>query len=303
MTELSREILADWQVRKTKQQKTAFIELLRSRLPGAVVEEGGLAGSRNIVLGDLARAKVVFTAHYDTCAALPFPNFLTPRNIPFYVLFNLFVALVLLAAVWLVSFAVALVSDSFWLSWLAGMAVVAAFLLLVFCGRPNPHTANDNTSGVVTLLEVWSALDERQRAETAFVFFDNEEAGLFGSAQFAKRHRRAMRDKLLVNFDCVSDGDELLLILKRRAEAAYGEALRSAFRSEGEKTVRAVKASTTLYPSDQANFPVTAALAAFRRSPLLGLYLSRIHTPRDTVFDEENIRLLRDGALRLVRTL
>ena len=45
------------------------------------------------------------------------------------------------------------------------------------------------------------------------------------------------------------------------------------------------------------------AVAAFRRVPLLGLYISRIHTPRDTVFDERNIRLLTDCSRRLVDSL
>ena len=38
MTELSRDILQDWQVRKTKAQKERFIAFLQSRLPGLRVE-------------------------------------------------------------------------------------------------------------------------------------------------------------------------------------------------------------------------------------------------------------------------
>ena len=39
---LSYEILQNWQVRKTKRQKLAFIEMMQSRIPGLRVEEGGL---------------------------------------------------------------------------------------------------------------------------------------------------------------------------------------------------------------------------------------------------------------------
>ena len=78
MTELSREILRDRQVRKTKAQKQRFIDLLQRRLPGLKVEEGGWPHCRNLVLGDPDSADVLFTAHYDTCARLPFPNFVTP---------------------------------------------------------------------------------------------------------------------------------------------------------------------------------------------------------------------------------
>ena len=87
MTELSRVILRDWQVRKTKAQKQRFIEYLQSRLPGLAVEEGGWPRCRNLVLGDPENADVVFTAHYDTCARLPFPNFITPKNLLIYLLY------------------------------------------------------------------------------------------------------------------------------------------------------------------------------------------------------------------------
>jgi hypothetical protein len=41
-------------------------------------------GGRNIVIGNPDTAKVLYTAHYDTCARLPFPNFITPKNIFIY---------------------------------------------------------------------------------------------------------------------------------------------------------------------------------------------------------------------------
>ena len=57
------------------------------------------------------------------------------------------------------------------------------------------------------------------------------------------------------------------------------------------------KSSTTLYPSDQGNFPTSVGVVALKRG-WMGLYLDRIHTPRDTVMKEENIRYLVDGAVR-----
>ena len=93
MTDLSREILRDWQVRKTKAQKLRFIDFMQSRLPGLRVEEGGLPRCRNLVLGDIESADVVFTAHYDTCAGLPFPNFITPKNLLIYLLYQLLIML------------------------------------------------------------------------------------------------------------------------------------------------------------------------------------------------------------------
>ena len=41
MTGLSEDILRDWQVRKSKTQKTRFIAFLQEKIPGLRVEEGG----------------------------------------------------------------------------------------------------------------------------------------------------------------------------------------------------------------------------------------------------------------------
>ena len=56
------------------------------------------------------------------------------------------------------------------------------------------------------------------------------------------------------------------------------------------------------YPSDQVHFPLGMGVAAFRKSKF-GLMVGRIHTGRDTVFQGENVALLRDGALRLAARL
>lgn len=306
MTELSKEILERWQVRNTKKQKAAFEEFLREKLPGLAVEEGGLVHSRNLILGDPDSAKVVFSAHYDTCTVLPFPNFLTPKNIPLYLLYNLAVCVVVFALVFAAAFLVKTLTHSFWAAYFSSLAVCMVCLLAMMAGKPNPHTANDNTSGVVSLCELYAALDEEQRKKAAFVFFDNEESGLWGSRAFLKRHKAAMQNTLLFNLDCVSDGDTMLLIQNKAARTLWGDALQTAFAGENcpaGKTVLPAKASRTLYPSDQLGFPCYTAAAAFRRSKYFGLYLSRIHTKKDTVFQEENIRLLRDGCKRLIERL
>ena len=96
MTSLSREILANWQIRKSKKQKSAFIELIQSHIPEAKVEAKG--STRNIVIGDTDSAKVIYTAHYDTCAVMPLPNFITPKNFFFYIVYQ-FVLVALMFAV------------------------------------------------------------------------------------------------------------------------------------------------------------------------------------------------------------
>lgn len=305
MTELSQTILERWQVRKTKAQKAAFAEFLCSRIPGLRVEEGGFPKSRNLVLGDVSSARLILTAHYDTCARLPFPNFITPKNIPVFLAYNLLIALPFLLVLFGVWALLLWLTDFFFLSFLAAWAAMMGSMFYVMMGGPaNPHTANDNTSGVITLCEIWAALPEERRKDVCFVFFDHEENGLLGSSHFARLHKNeGLKDTPVLNFDCVSDGDHILLVLSRAARRRCEEALAAAFPSTPEKTVVRERASRALYPSDQANFPVSIAAAALKKNRLVGLYMDRIHTKRDTVFDEANIAFLTAGTLRLLERL
>ena len=109
----------------------------------------------------------------------------------------------------------------------------------------------------------------------------------------------AMKDKLLVNFDCVSDGDNIMFVQSKKAHKAYAESLEAAFLPRGEKNMMFEKSSRVFYPSDQQHFAYGVGVAALKKAPVIGYYMDRIHTPRDTVFDERNIELLRDGAVRL----
>lgn len=305
MTELSESILSNWQVRKTKKQKTAFIEFLRSQIPGLQVEQGGFGNNRNLVLGDVKTADVILTAHYDTCAQLPFPNFISPKNIPLYLGYSLLLCIPFGLFALLINALLHLVTDNFFLLyWGTFLPTMGLMFYLFMGGKPNPHTANDNTSGVITLCELMAAMTEEQKARTAFVFFDNEENGLLGSSYFHKLHKKDGVDKkLLINFDCVSNGDHMLFVLSKQAHNIYGSAFAAAFPNTDEKTVYIEKSSNTMYPSDQGSFPLGVGVAALKKKKLVGLYMNRIHTVKDTVFQQENIAYFVEGTLRLMNSM
>lgn len=302
MTELSKIILDKWQVRKTRQQKTAFIDFMKSQIPELTVEEGGFGKNRNLVIGDVKSAQMILTAHYDTCAQLPFPNFITPKNIWLYLGYQLLIIVpcLILTAILSVVFSLFL-EDPFWAVEISYLLSFGLLLWLLMGGKPNPHTANDNTSGVIQLTEIWAKLTDEQRKNVALVFFDNEENGLLGSAYFAKLHKKDnLKDKLIFNFDCVSDGDNILLVLNKTAMAKYGEAMTAAFPATEEKSVEVT--TKAFYPSDQANFPTNAAAAALNKHKRFGLYMDKIHTKHDCVFDERNIDFLTEGTLHFLDT-
>lgn len=300
MNDIAKEILEKYQIRKKRAQKTEFIRFMQEKFPEMKVEEGGFGKNRNLVIGDPDSAKAVLGAHYDTCAVLPFPNFIMPKSILVSFLYGVLIAVPVIIISFAVSGMVMNFTDNFLLSQVVYFAVAIGIFALFFCGKPNRHTVNDNTSGVIMLTELLSEMAEEERAQYCFVFFDNEENGLLGSSFFEKKHRETMEDKLLINFDCVSDGDYLMLILNKRALPEYLEDMKAAFEHVNDKTVLTESGAKVYYPSDQKNFRKNIAAASFKKGPF-GLYMDRIHTPRDTVMDERNIEVLRDGITDFLR--
>ena len=293
MTELSQKILKEYQVRKSKKQKDAFIALLQEHYPDLIVEQSGFIKSRNLILGDVSTANTVFSAHYDTSAKLPIPNFIAPKNVLISLLYSLLLLLPMMLVLFLLNFPLnLLLPHDFWVHYVVTLITAGLLMSLMIAGPANKHNANDNTSGVITLLEIYSRLTDEQKAQTAFVFFDNEEIGLLGSSQFKKKHEKEMEDKLLINFDCVADGDYFLLAVTKDAEKIHGEMLKKIFATTPAKEITFGQADKIFYPSDHIGFTKAVSVAAFHKKKFIGHYLSRIHTGRDTVFDESNIELL-----------
>ena len=306
-------ILENYQVRKSKKQKDDFIELVssyaRTKCYPCRVEKG-LFGARNIVVGDPEKAKVVYTAHYDTCPQLPVPNFITPKKFSIYLMYQLLLTLGIFAIYFALCFLAGLVlgavlaifnADPEVIEPFAGLIACVCFLaifLLFFAGPANKHTANDNTSGVVTLLEAMRKMPEDKLERAAFIFFDHEESGLFGSAGYAAKHKKEKKDKLFVNFDCVSDGNHILFVLRKGAKNDRA-LLERYFRSNEDFNVEILDKGV-FYPSDQMNFNRGVGVAALKYSKRLNtLYMNRIHTKKDIIFEEKNIEFLSDGAVNM----
>lgn len=302
--ELEREILEHYQARKTKKQKTTFIGLLQSHYPELKIEEGGFPKNRNLILGDVDGAEVLLTAHYDTCNMSLLPNLMVPLKPWFRSVYSLLVVGPMLAIALLAGWLVFDRTGSQDLMLAVYLAVyIALFVFKFIWGIPNRHTANDNTSGVLTLLRIYSQLSGEEKAKVALVFFDNEEYGCRGSGWMYRQRKAAMQEKLVMNFDCVSDGDHFLLISTQSAKKAHGQALERCFTPTEQKEVSFADAKKASLSSDHKHFPRSVGIAAMHRNRWLGLCTGRIHTPRDRVFQEENITYLADRTRAFIETL
>lgn len=303
-------LLSHYGVRKTDEQKRAFIDWTFSYAQEigieARVEEGGkYIRSRNIVFGDVDKARTIITAHYDTCARMPVSNFSTPGNLPVMVLSEaaLFVGVGVIG--WLCGRALKRLLLAAMLPGMAAQAlsvlggIVTALLLvaMMLVGPANRHNANDNTSGVLLLLLLMESL--AKSPGVAFVLFDNEEKGLLGAAAFIKAHPQAAR-RYLLNLDCVGDGNSLLFTgTKSGMLMPQAKRLLAALKELApERSMKAVSGEFPrwIYPSDQMLFPRGTALAALKGKRIL--YLDRIHTDKDTVLDAVPVVCFHDAIVK-----
>lgn len=278
-------------------QKQAFRDAVQGyaeRLGYRYNIEKGTLGCCNIVIGDPERSEYLVTAHYDTCARMWLPNMVTPCNHFVYLAYQFLLVGIYLVLSVAAGLLLGLLLGGAFASGVA-LAVYWLLLLLMMVGPANPSNVNDNTSGVITLLEIARTLPENQRHKVCFVLFDLEEVGLIGSASYRKKHRKATNRQLVLNMDCVGDGDHLRIFptKKLRRDRKKLISLYKACGSFGKKNLLVHEKGMYIYPSDQVNFPYGAAIAAFHKGKHLGLYYSRIHTPKDTVLDLTSINILR----------
>ena len=179
------------------------------------------------------------------------------------------------------------------------------FILLI--AVKNPHNHNDNTSGCIGVYNAAAILAENPdlRKDCAFVLFDMEEQGLFGSGAFAKWRRKnfpGAEDSHVFNLDCIADGDLLILASKKKPAALKErESLAEFFQGEGFDVMQKVS-SLAGYLSDHAKFKKGVMFAFLRRSKLGGLYIPNIHTSKDTVCDLEQIERLCQGIVKYIST-
>ena len=298
------DVLLQFPVRKTNKQKQAFREAVHayaSQLGYSCTVEPGIFGCQNLVIGDPDSASYLVTAHYDTCAAMPLPNFITPCNVAVYVLYQLALYAAIAIAAGIAGGMIALVFGNLELGKILASVFALALLLLLILGPANRNNANDNTSGVVTVLEIARSIPQNQRSKVCFVLFDLEEAGLIGSASYRKTHRKATDRQTVLNLDCVGDGDEILMFptkhLKKnnqKLKPIYG-----CCGYFGKKSLLVWDKGPSIYPSDQMNFPYAVGIAALKRGKI-GLYLNKIHTQADTVLEETNVNILRAAIVSLI---
>lgn len=300
MHEVSKQIFNHYQVRKTKKQKLDFRRFLISELSkqGYDPKEEKIKSSTNIIIGNMDSADIIFTAHYDTCAMLPFPNLIIPNSVLGFILsqvliifYFLITSSILSGILYLFFYFIGFKMNTFYIS-------ILLFTVWAYFGKANTHTANDNTSGVITIIEAALKMPKELRDSVCFILFDNEEKGLLGSNALAKKKKNIKQEKIILNFDCVSDGDYLYFFPTKemKKDEDMKKLLQTSFLTQNNKYV-VIHEKFGFYPSDNLNFKKAYGVCSLKKG--IYYYMNRIHTPRDVIFDEENIKILTNGICRL----
>ena len=299
------DVLSQFPVRRSKAQRQAFRESVRTyaeSLGYSVTVEEGKQDVKNVIMGDPNTADYLVTAHYDTPAVSPLPNVMTPNNPVVFILYQVAVILSYFAIACLICLPVYFLTQNTTATFLVWYFVYMVMAFLPRFGPANRNNVNDNTSGVIALLEIARSMPETCRNRVAFILFDQEEKGLVGSAAYRKAHKSETENKVVLNLDCVGDGDiiQLLPVKKARKDTALLDKLSGICCKVGAKELRLWAKGFSAANSDHKNFPKGVGMMAFHYKKGIGLYCGRIHTPRDTILDQTNVNIIRAAIVTLI---
>ena len=299
----------NYPIRKTDKEKESFrayvIEELNKKGIEARVEKNSDGRNYNVIVGEPTSANAVFTAHYDTPAHSLFPNIMMPKSRVFFYVYQFVPVIFLLAVSFLVAYIMGnvIMNDEavYFTSFL--VTYYGMFFGIMRCFK-NKYNYNDNTSGIATVLSIIDELSAEELKNVAFILFDNEEKGKKGSKAYFKDHSEQMKDRFLVNFDCVGNGDNILFIAERGAlDSDKYKLLESVFEKGERFYCEFCSCKTAQSNSDHRNFPKGVACIACKKSSFGLLYTPHIHTHRDVVVDNTNIDYLSKNTVEFIRKM
>lgn len=307
-------LIEKFPIRKTKLQKECFRNWVMDECVklGYTAQVETKGSSNNVVIGDADKAEAIFTAHYDTPAVMPVPNFITPCNVLVYLLYQIVLTVAIFAVSGLVAGSLGWLAKiifgdgelAFWVGYLAELVSLFGLLGLMLFGPANKNNANDNTSGVAAVFALMEKLPAEQRSKAAFILWDNEEKGMLGSKAFAKEHPKLAHLALVVNLDCVGLGENIIMVVNKLARKLPAvDTLEKAMQNTSGRAFQMFRSVSWLLNSDHKSFKCGVMVCACRKAKVLGYYTPYIHTGKDTVIDQENIPYLAEGLSAFVAAL
>ena len=256
----------------------------------------------NVIVGDPEKAKLIFTAHYDTGVKEPLPTLIMPTRPVTYTLYQALTPVLMLLLSFLAAFGITFAMNRPHLTLPLFLVFLISLLCYIRFGPSETRNENDDNSGVAVLLETAKNITPRYRGTVCFVFFDCGAQGMQGARGFRRRYPIS-REKNIIHLDCVGQGNELLILPSKhsRWNAELLDLIHDSFAEvelpEG-KTAFVKTDGLVYYPSDNRKFRYSTAICAVKKVAGFG----RCITPHKNggAVDGENLRILSKGLVNLV---
>jgi hypothetical protein len=208
-------------VRRRKKQKENFREYLKTEMKNSeyTLITNGCKKNKNMITNN-KDFKVVVMAHYDTpniTLIMKLGSIIEKINIFAKFGFNnryIRIGMLAISMFIIMGFPVIIlkpIKETYSSIYLGILCILFAIGLIQVKTTPNKNNYNDNTSGVLTLLAVADKLkNSKYKNDVLFIFTDNEERGLKGSEEIAKSKEFDFKNKIIINLDCVGNGDTMI---------------------------------------------------------------------------------------------
>ena len=158
--------------------------------------------------------------------------------------------------------------------------------------------ANDNLSGVATLIEISKKIKKQDHTEIIFISFGAEEIGCIGSKSYVRKHYNEIKNSIIINFDSVSLG-KFGFMEKERFFVNYDKTTTTNFK----KLIRKHKGKLT---NKKIGFMGISDAGSFAQKGIKAISITAVddkgnipnwHSLNDVKVKKENINILVKSAI------
>ena len=187
--------------------------------PRKFTTENFIATPRNVLLSD---AKILVVAHMDTAQTIPFLSGIKGKIISYcqrtLFIITFIIALQSLAGIAKITMTPAILAGlNIFSITITSITTLYQLWITYFWHQEYSPGANDNASGVAVGLLIAETLSKQKKEANypiAFLFTSAEEQGLFGAADFVKKHTDWTDKPVVLNLDSVAGGNKLGLVIR-----------------------------------------------------------------------------------------
>lgn len=311
-------IMTSHRTRFYRKEKRSFLDFIIKELKESghtsEIITGGewITSTRNLITKP-KDIKYILTAHYDTPGKAPFgysrlSSLFGSATLLFNIIFILYLFLSAIVIGLIVDKNIDLIYKIIFLS------------IIVLAMIPNKNNANDNTSGVVTLMYIANLIkkDKELKDSVMFIFTDKEESGLWGSKhvrKYLEENKVNLNDVQIINIDCVGNGDiPVVCYVKPNFRNRLKSKLKEKKQEPADKLENRIKNYLSvdnnkviikkLSSSDHKRFRNYNAinLSMMKKTKLFKKhYLPNIHTNKDKNIDLKNIEWFGEKILNYIK--